>query len=238
MKVSTDAMLFGSWCNPKNAQRILDIGTGTGLLSLILAQRATDNAQITAIEIDADAAQQAKENIALSPWSQQIQVHHRAFQDYCLAWQSQNSPPFDLIVSNPPWYEYSGSSSHNQDNQHREFSRTLARQQIGLTLSELIENSLDMLSEDGEIYLVLPTLMERPLLSLVQYYKLRVSSQCDVKATSVHKAHCQMWRLAKDNLPCQIAQSDWPKDTIVIREANNGYSTHFKSICRDYYLNF
>ena len=103
MKVCTDACLFGAWVankielNEINADNILDIGCGTGLLSLMLAQKT--KAQIDAVEIDKNAFEQAKENINLTEWKEQINIHHGSIIDF------KSNKKYDLIICNPPFYE-------------------------------------------------------------------------------------------------------------------------------------
>ena len=97
MKVSTDGVLLGAWAPVEGARRILDIGTGTGLLALMLAQRTTADVQIAAVELDPAAAAQAAQNVLDSPWAARIRVHQAAIQTFSAA-------PFDLIVCNPPYF--------------------------------------------------------------------------------------------------------------------------------------
>jgi tRNA1Val (adenine37-N6)-methyltransferase len=98
MKVGTDGVLLGAWTDPKNAERILDIGTGTGLIALMLAQKST--AFIDAIDIDENSCSQASENVNASRWKDRVNVHHCSLQLYILT----SSVKYDLIVSNPPYF--------------------------------------------------------------------------------------------------------------------------------------
>src|ERR1043166_5945137 len=99
MKVGTDAVLLGAWVNPGSAKRILDIGTGTGLIALMLAQKST--AKIDAVDIDEEAFLQARENFRISPWFQRLGIYHQTFQEFA----QENSDKYDLIVSNPPYFK-------------------------------------------------------------------------------------------------------------------------------------
>lgn len=96
MKVGTDGVLLGAWADVVSARNILDIGTGTGLISLMMAQRC--NARIRAVDIDADAVEQARGNVAASPWQDRIEVE---LQDIC---HFTSETLFDVIVSNPPYF--------------------------------------------------------------------------------------------------------------------------------------
>jgi len=106
MKIGTDAVLLGAWTN-ENALTVLDIGTGSGIIAMMLAQKI--NAKIIAIDIDKNSADQAKENIANCKWHNTIQVHHISFQEF---WQTQNEK-FDLVVTNPPYFHNSLKSLKN-----------------------------------------------------------------------------------------------------------------------------
>ena len=100
MKVGTDGILLGAWADVSDCQRILDMGTGTGLVALMLAQRSHEHCQIEAVELDPLAAQQAQENFQASPWHNRLHLTHQDVQTYCQQTQYQ----FDLIVANPPYF--------------------------------------------------------------------------------------------------------------------------------------
>lgn len=141
MKVGTDAVLLGAWVKVENAMRILDIGTGSGILSLMLAQRTGLQTQIDAVEILAEDANQAAENFIQSPWFAKIKVHHTAIQDFKAA-------PYDLIVCNPPFFSNSLLPPSKK--------RKMARHTLSLTPHELIEHATRLLSLDGRLALILP----------------------------------------------------------------------------------
>jgi tRNA1Val (adenine37-N6)-methyltransferase len=142
MKVGTDGVLLGAWANVEKAENILDIGTGTGLITLMLAQRS--NAIIKAIEIEKDAFLQAKENIENSNWKDRISIENISLQKFA---KTENQK-FDLIVCNPPFFE--------NNSQIESLQRTIARQTHTLSFEELIINSGKVLNELGKICLILP----------------------------------------------------------------------------------
>ena len=112
MKLGTDGVLLGAWAKVKHKKSILDIGTGTGVIALMLAQRSPGST-ITAIEINQDAAEQASENVAASPWADSVQVEAVSLQNFL----EQSPPSFDLIVSNPPYFSKSyKSKDHSRNN--------------------------------------------------------------------------------------------------------------------------
>lgn len=161
MKVGTDGVLLGAWCplataTSEGEYKVLDIGTGSGLIALMLAQRATsiDDTPIVidTIDIDAGAAEQAKFNFEQSPWSKLLRIYQSSLQE----WQSEEE--YDLIVSNPPYFQ---SSLKNPDAQ-----RATARHTDSLSYSELIKHSGRLLKNNGMLALVLPIEAEEDILSL------------------------------------------------------------------------
>jgi len=143
MKVGTDAVLLGSWVNPSDAHRILDIGTGTGLIALMLAQKSACN--IDAVDIDENACLQARENFRISPWFLRMHVFHQSFQELA----GQSNLIYDLIVSNPPYFHHASKPSGE--------SRLHARHNDLLAFRELIEGVKKILHPEGKFYLILPT---------------------------------------------------------------------------------
>jgi tRNA1Val (adenine37-N6)-methyltransferase len=142
MKVGIDGVLLGAWTSINNAKNILDIGTGTGLISLMLAQRSL--AEITAIDIEQSAVIQSIENILNSPWSDRIFVQKISLQDF----SKLSVQKIDLIVSNPPFFINSLKTPFSD--------RTTARHTVLLTHEELIQNSVNILSPKGRICIILP----------------------------------------------------------------------------------
>lgn len=146
MKVNTDGLLLGAWAPASILPcRILDVGTGTGLIALMMAQRFP-KARITAIEIDPLAAQQAAINVATSPFADKVKVQAISLQDYLLFAAQPNS--FDTIVSNPPFFTRSLKSPHPK--------RNLARHTDTLPLPFLLEAAQTLLKPHGQLALVLP----------------------------------------------------------------------------------
>lgn len=142
MKVGTDAVLLGAWANASEAGKILDIGTGNGIIALMLAQRSTDLAQIDAVEIESTDAMQAKENFGKSPWPHKLHIHHSSIQNFF----SENK--YDLIVSNPPYFNNSQSPPEQK--------RYHARHTVKLNYIDLIDAVVRLLGDDGTFNVVLP----------------------------------------------------------------------------------
>jgi tRNA1Val (adenine37-N6)-methyltransferase len=142
MKVGTDGVLLGAWMPLSNAQHMLDIGTGTGLIALMAAQRHA-NLHITAIEIDRSSAEQAAENVQESPWKDRIKVIRTDFKDY------RSDIRFDTIVSNPPFFPRSLTCP--------DASRSQARHDISLSYSDLLQGVDARLTVEGTFSVILPT---------------------------------------------------------------------------------
>ena len=143
MKVGTDGVLLGAWAFESHSpHHILDIGTGTGIIALMLAQRF-DNTRITAIEIDPEAARQARLNIEHSPWKDRIEVITGDILEY------DPPQPFDAIVSNPPFF--------NQQLRSPDIRRATSRHESDLTLERLINKAADILTDDGIFAFIAPS---------------------------------------------------------------------------------
>lgn len=144
MKVGTDGCLLGALA--KGGMRILDIGTGTGLLALMMAQRFGE-ASVTAVEVDADAAADARANFENSLWSGRISLHEEAFQKFCVTRQAEKR--FDSIVCNPPYF--------NDGVECEDAGRQRARHTSSLSYGELVSGVASLLSDDGVFSVVLPS---------------------------------------------------------------------------------
>ncbi len=172
MKVGTDGVLLGAWA--RGGKRILDIGTGTGLVALMMAQRYPD-ALVDAVEIDPDAARQAQENISASPFAGRIAVYQSAIQQF---------PPSGgieggySIVCNPPFFE---RSLKNPDPQ-----RTLARHTDSLSFRDLVKSAVRLLAPTGEFSVVIPFNMRQPLMAEAVIQGLFLS-RCFAVKTVPHK---------------------------------------------------
>jgi len=142
MKVGIDGVLLGVWAEIGSAKRILDIGTGTGLIALMLAQLSDSN--VVAIDIDEHAVLQARENVCNSPWLDRVEVFESSLQDFA----TSSTPLFDLIVSNPPYFVNSLKAPSE--------SRRVARHDDTLTHEELIENAMKLLNPQGRLCIILP----------------------------------------------------------------------------------
>ena len=143
MKVGTDAVLIGAWTSLHKPKRILEVGTGSGVISLMLAQRTDHDTHIDAIDISPDDCEQARENVLRSPWPQKITVQHQALQQF--------QPPgeYDLIISNPPYFNKSQLPPSSK--------RSAARHTHALSYPDLLTHSKRLLQPDGRLAVILPS---------------------------------------------------------------------------------
>ncbi len=215
MKVGTDGVLLGAWAKPENSERILDVGAGSGLIALMLAQKS--NAKIDAIEIDKSAAFQAKENVNSSPWSDRIIIHNKSLQDFKPDYQ------FDLIVSNPPFF-VCGPQAIIQE-------RATARHNLRLTIDELIFYSKRMLNVDGRIALILPFETRYELIAAIARNGLWVEKETRVIPVPGKQANRILFLLS------EIPGIERDVDEIIIEEnGRHQYSSDFQKITGEYYI--
>jgi tRNA1Val (adenine37-N6)-methyltransferase len=217
MKVGTDGVLLGSWVKPESALSILDIGTGTGLLALMVAQRT--NATIDAIEIDAEACKQANENIAKSPWENRINVIHSSFQDYC----GSSTKKYDLIISNPPYFNNSLKATNEK--------RTIARHSDSLPYDNLIEGVSKLLSENGRFCVVLPYIEAQLFIVDSALRHLYCNNKVNIKPSVQKKTNRVLAQFSK-------IRTRMEETTLSILDTNNSYTKEYKELTCDYYLNF
>jgi tRNA1Val (adenine37-N6)-methyltransferase len=152
MKVGTDSVLLGAWVDASKAKKILDVGTGCGVIALMLAQRTDEDVLIEAIEIEKQDANQALDNVYRSPWKNRIKVSHQSLQEF------KDGEFFDLIVSNPPYF-INSQLPPTAD-------RAIARHTGSLTYQELIDHSARLLRQEGRLAVVLPYVEGKAFLNL------------------------------------------------------------------------
>lgn len=221
MKVTTDSCLFGAWCaaqiaRSKEADKTaLDIGAATGLLSLMIAQQ--NDITIDAVEIDPMAAEQAKENIAQSIWSDRISVYNKDI----LEWTKDR--PYDFIVANPPFYERDLASPNVQKN--------IAHHSTQLPLDDLLRFIKAHLSIDGIVYLLLPYSRKDYLMGLMSQLQMQPTQTVIVS----HSPNHTPFRLFLEATAYQC-QPTTSTSELVIKLANGQYSSEFIKLLKDYYL--
>jgi tRNA1Val (adenine37-N6)-methyltransferase len=219
MKVGTDAVLLGAWIISNGSKNILDIGTGTGVISLMLAQKSSAN--ILAVEIDKQSTEQAKLNVSQSNYFSQIQVENVSIQD--LAQKSEKK--FDLIVTNPPYFIDSYKSI--------ESNRTIARHSDSLPFDELIDSVIKLFDVKGKFCLILPKNeagIFRKMAEIKGLYLsklLRIRTKPDKES---EKRHLMQF---------EFKETEFSESTLVLEEnESRNYTQAYKEFTKDYYLNF
>jgi tRNA1Val (adenine37-N6)-methyltransferase len=221
MKVTTDACLFGAWVvreagsQESGARRILDIGTGTGLLSLMLAQKT--NSLIDTIEIDEDAFEQAKENIAASPWKDRINVFNADSREFSFP------AKYDIVLSNPPFYENELKSADEK--------RNIALHG-GLPLNELLNVIFCNLDTNGTFYLLLPSKRIAESEFLLSKYDLPVTQSMLVRQSTQH----DHFRIFIKGEHTGNGEDTYSRNEIAIWNEKKEYINEFIELLKDYYL--
>jgi tRNA1Val (adenine37-N6)-methyltransferase len=221
MKVTTDACLFGAWladCLKDRSGQALDIGTGTGLLSLMLAQKSA--MMIEAVEIEEEAASEARENIQNSPFSKRIRVE----LGNILADNIFSKKKYDVVFSNPPFYENDLKSPNS--------TRNLAWHQQSLPLDALLQQIKQRMQPQGEFFLLLPARSWQRLQSRLAIQNLQLTELIRIRQTPKHTAFRLLLRGQQFKEPGNpLVEKEW-----LIRDEFNQYSPEFSSLLKDYYL--
>ena len=204
MKVGTDGVLLGAWAN--GGKRILDAGTGTGIIALMMAQRYP-NAVVTAIDIDEGAVKQAQQNVAQSPFAQQITVLHNTLQEH--------QGEYDAIISNPPFFIDSLAAPDEQ--------RNVARHTQTLTYTELMQAAWRLLSDEGELSVVVPFDYRKRMEDEAIFVGFFPSKVCAVKTTERKPA--KRYLLSFKKHPCRCEQ-----EQLTIG------SERYQELTKDFYL--
>ncbi len=234
MKVCTDACLFGAWVAKQpslvSSHSILDIGTGTGLISLILAQ-VTDknNTKITAVEIESQAAAEASSNFSISKWNERLSLVNDSIQNYTAnftAAADENSL-FDIIITNPPFYEGDLKSPDTNKNK--------AAHSTELSWSCLVEKSSCLLKEEGHFFVLVPTLRAYTMQKLAEANHMYLAEEVLVYNDAKHLPFRSFLHFQK-NMNSLDKGNSVLRNKIVIKNADNTYSTAFTELLKDYYL--
>ena len=218
MKVGTDGVLLGAWCPiANNPFSVLDIGAGTGIISLMLAQRS-NAVQIDSIEIDDDAYEQCVENFENSPWSDRLFCFHAGLDEF----MEEPEDEYDLIISNPPFY----SEDYKSDNEQRD----LARFQDALPFEDLIEAANVLLSENGIFAVIIPFKEEEKFIDLCAEVELFPVKVTRVKGTPTSEIKRSLLAFKRYELSVLTA------DELIIETARHQYTEDYITLTKDFYL--
>lgn len=217
MKVGTDGILLGAWAPVAGVKRILDIGSGSGLLALMLAQRTEASVTIDAVELDTSAAQQASENMAESPWASRVRVECADI----LIWATEQTARYDLIVSNPPYYE-PGVECATPEREQARYTGSLDHQ-------ALLVSAANLISEEGFFCVVLPESTGNAFIKKAQGIGWHLRLRTDIADTEGRLPHRVLLALSPKEGECF-------SDRMVIRGPDQRYSEDYTALTQPFYL--
>lgn len=212
-KVGTDGVVIGAWADCMGAKRILDIGAGSGLISLMMAQRS--DARITAVEIDRGAAEDARDNIAVSPWCDRVEIVNSDFKRYV------PTEPFDLIVSNPPFFTESLQSPDQK--------RAKARHEGLLNYRSLIEYASVHLTRGGKLSFIYSSGLGNDIIYCAEMLHLKLRRHCLLRQKADGDVIRELYEFS--TLDGEIAFED-----LAIRTDSGEYTTAFNALTEHFYL--
>ncbi|WP_436516019.1 tRNA1(Val) (adenine(37)-N6)-methyltransferase [Ekhidna sp. To15] len=221
MKVTTDACLFGAWVADeikelgKRPKQILDIGTGTGLLSLMVAQM-NDDTHIDAVEVNKEAFEEANRNFVKSPWSNRLTCKHTSIQDF-------DDDRYDVIICNPPFFQSSFKGKNSSKNQALHSSL--------LPMNDLIKSLHKLMSNEGYFYLLYPEREMDQFISLAEKSKLYPAEIVTVRNKERSSVFRNMARF-------EFHKKDLEESELMIRRDDRKYTTDFWKLLKDYYLDY
>lgn len=214
-KIGTDGVLLGAWVKTGNAKRILDIGTGSGVIALMLAQKSDFDTRIDAVEIDEQDVDQARENILNSPWPSKVTVHHQAIQNFF------PDRKFDVIVSNPPFFVNSWLPPDEK--------RGKARHTNELSFDKLLSASVRLLDESGKLAVILPYQEGKSFIDLAYNAGLKLSRELSFQS----RKHKPIERLL---LEFQFHETPTAQEHLILHDEGENWSAGYRELTKDFYL--
>ena len=219
MKIGTDGVLLGAWAPLEHQpESILDIGAGTGLIALMLAQRSSA-LLIDALEIDEDAYEQAVDNFEQSPWGDRLFCYHAAFDEFVE--EMHDEEKYELIISNPPFY----AEDYTSENP----SRNKARFAEALPFSELVEGVTKLLHPDGEFNTIIPYKEETNFIALAGEFGLFPKKITRVRGNETSA-------IKRSLLNFTFKEESAKKNELIIEISRHNYTDDYKSLVKDFYL--
>ncbi len=215
MKVGTDAVMLGAWVNVKGAKRILDIGTGCGIIALMLAQRTKEDVNIEGIEIEEQSAKQAEDNLLETRWCNRALMHHYSLQTFRSAFK------YDLIVSNPPYF----NNSQLPPKAHR----AKARHTDSLSYQELLHHSIRLLKTKGRLAVILPFEEGKIFLSLAKEAGLYLNRQMSFYSRKEKPQERGLFELS-------FYPEEIKEETLVLHGEGESWSEDYKRLTKEFYL--
>lgn len=216
MKVGTDAVLLGTWCD-FCGHHILDIGTGCGVIALMAAQRTSDGVFIDAVDIDGASVEEAAYNFSQSPWAQRLNVHLADINSF------EPETMYDCIVTNPPFFTETVLPP--------DAVRSVARHTQSLTFEQLMNVAARRLSPSGHISLITPTEAYKAVTAAATFAGLHLSRETTVYPIEGGLPRRLLWQWSKTSGEVQ-------RDTLTIHDSTGQYTEQYAALCRDFYLKF
>lgn len=226
MKVGTDGVLLGAWAAVAQASAILDIGTGTGVLAMMLAQRNLQ-AQVHAVEVEAAAFEQAKENIMRCPWANRIEAHHMPVQEFA---SSYKGPLFEAICCNPPFFEAGKSTAI------KNAARQAARVTDLLSFEDLLEAAFGLLAAKGVFSVLLPVQEGERFVALAKTYGFHLAE--------LRKIYPRVGSKKVKRLLIALVKAPVAEPVLVdfyirkIGKEYHDYTPEYEALHRDFYIIF
>ncbi|MGK0412909.1 MAG: tRNA1Val (adenine37-N6)-methyltransferase [Polaribacter sp.] len=220
MKVGTDGVLLGAWCSVADyPDTILDIGAGTGVISLMMAQRS-DALTIDAVEVDESAYEQTVDNFEKSDWGDRLYCYHASFQEFADE-IAEEEETYDLILSNPPFY--------NDNFETQVSARNKARFTSALSFENLLLGVSKILSENGSFSVIIPFKEEKSFINLAKKNKLLLNRVCRVQG---HKTS----EVKRSLMAFSFHQSEIEEEHLIIEIERHQYTEQYINLTKDFYL--
>ncbi len=217
MKIGTDGILLGAWVKLRDPYSILDIGAGTGIIALMMAQRSTAEV-IDAIEIDDDAYEQCVDNFENSPWGDRLFCYHASLDEFG---EEMDEEKYDLIISNPPFFSEDFKSGNE--------ARDLARFADALPFEDLIEYTSTLLSNEGQFAVIIPFSEENKFLEIardVNLFPNRITHVHGTKNTAIKRSLMQF----------SFSEGEVQENELVIEINRHEYTADYIELVKDFYL--
>lgn len=218
MKVGTDGVLLAAWVQlPESAVSILDVGSGTGVISLMMAQRSLAEV-IDAVELNATSYVQTVENFEASEWGDRLFCYHASFQEF----EAEIEDVYDVVISNPPFYTDTFKEATSE--------RTMARHTETLSYHDLLRGSAKLLSEDGITAFIIPKKEEEQFIQIAQEYGLFANRICRVKGKQTSPFKRSLLQFSKKESVPEVSE-------LIIEIDRHVYTDAYKNLVKDFYLN-
>jgi tRNA1Val (adenine37-N6)-methyltransferase len=220
MKVGTDGVLLGAWCSiDKSPDTILDVGAGTGVISLMMAQRS-DAMTIDAVELDENAYEQTVDNFEKSDWGDRLYCYHTTFQEFANE-LTEEQETYDLIVSNPPFYTDEFETKND--------ARNKARFTSSLSFKDLLVGVSKILSKNGRFSVIVPYKEEENFIKIAKENTLFLNRVCSVQGNKTSD-------IKRSLLEFSFSEFDIKETHLIIETGRHQYTEEYRNLTKDFYL--